>query len=98
MEPTESERGFLLDQLAEKRKLIEVYLRMIEELKAERDAALLQNDAIRKALAQYTNVFLPGGTCPANEVFEPGGICAEKRAEPGPPEQKRCPDCGNPEH
>jgi hypothetical protein len=46
---------------------------------------LLQIEAMRKALAQYINVFLPGGVCPANDLFHPGGLCAEKRKSDSTP-------------
>lgn len=49
------------------------------DLRADLDDVKLENAALRKALEKYINVFLPGGVCPANEVFQPGGACAEKK-------------------
>jgi hypothetical protein len=45
----------------------------------------LQNDQLRKALAQYANVMLPGGICPANDL-----LSIEKRKDETP---KPCPIC-----
>jgi len=63
MEMTNTERQFLLDEIGDKRKLIDFYLRMIDEIKTERDNLQLQVEAMRK-LVDAARAWKEGETFP----------------------------------